>query len=144
MDAVLVRPAEAQDVPALWRCDGYAESHPERKSQIERAVRRQQCFVAEAAGQVAGFAVLHYEFFAQGFISLIVVAAASRRRGVALQLVRAAERACRTEKLFSSTNASNVAAQALLRTAGFSRSGEVDNLDLGDPEYIYFKEVART
>jgi ribosomal protein S18 acetylase RimI-like enzyme len=123
------------------RCDAFAQSHPERKSFIERAVQRQQCLVAESDGQVAGFAVLHHEFFEQPFISLVVVAVEFRRRGIALQLLRAVESACGSSKLFSSTNASNLPAQELLRKAGFSRSGVVENLDPGDAEYIYFKEA---
>jgi len=143
MNAVRVRPAAVGDVPALWRCDTLAELRADRKSQIERAVQRQECFVAEAEGEVAGFSILHHEFFGRGFISLVIVAGEFRRRGIALSLLGAAENACRTSKLFTSTNASNVPAQALLRKSGFSRSGVVDNLDPGDPEYIYFKEVRR-
>lgn len=142
VDLASIRPAAIEDVPALWDCDALAQPGPDRKRHIERAVQRQQCLVAEVEGQVAGFTVLHHEFFDNAFISLVVVRPGFRRRGVGSQLIRAAELACRTAKLFSSTNASNLAAQHLLRKAGFSRSGVVDNLDTRDPEYIYFKEVA--
>ena len=139
MNAVRVRPAATGDVPALWRCDTQAALHVERRSQIEHAVLRQECFLAEVEGDVAGFSVLHHEFFGRGFISLVVVAGEFRRHGIALRLLGAAESACRTSKHFTSTNESNAPAQALLRKAGFSRSGLVDNLDPGDPEYSYFK-----
>lgn len=144
MKPVRVRLAAAEDVQTLCRCDTLSELHAYRKSQIERAVQRQECFVAEVEGVVAGFSVLHHEFFGRGFISLVVVASEFRRRGIALRLLAAAEVACRTSTLFTSTNASNGPAHALLRKAGFARSGVVDNLDPGDPEYIYFKEARKT
>ncbi len=56
-----------------------------------------------------------------------------------LRLLAAAEDACRTEKLFTSTNASNGAAQRLFASAGFVRSGQIEHLDEGDPELVYVK-----
>jgi len=139
MAAVRVRPADAADLSALRHCDEYAHRSPERSASIERAIRKGQCLVAAVDSRLAGFVVLTHEFFEQGFVSLVVVAREFRRRGVGSVLVRAAEAECRTEKLFSSTNASNLAAQALLEKAGFVRSGVVENLDVADPEFIYFK-----
>ena len=144
MSEAHVRPATMADLAASWECDAYAHSSAQRKSYIERAIRQQQCLLAEVANQVAGFAVLNHEFFEQGFISLVVVSSRFRRRGIGLLLLRNAEAVCRTSKVFSSTNASNQLAQALFNRAGFSRSGVVENLDPADPEYIYFKEVRRT
>ncbi len=40
-------------------------------------------------------------------------------------------------KLFTSTNASNIAMQRLLVASGFIDSGIVHGLDDGDPELIY-------
>jgi len=48
---------------------------------------------------------------------------------------------CRTPKLFSSTNRSNLPMQALLLKTGFAESGIVYNLDAGDPEVIYYQEI---
>ncbi|WP_332862543.1 GNAT family N-acetyltransferase [Janthinobacterium svalbardensis] len=76
-------------------------------------------------------------FFGHGFVSLVVVAPGQQRRGVGLRLLAAAEAACQTEKLFTSTNASNGAAQRLFASAGFVRSGRIDHLDEGDPELVY-------
>lgn len=59
------------------------------------------------------------------------------RRGVGLRLLAAAMAACRTAKLFTSTNQSNLAAQRLFAGAGFVRSGHIEHLDEGDPELLY-------
>ena len=45
------------------------------------------------------------------------------------------------KKLFASTNASNTASQALMTKAGFVPSGQIDNLDEGDPERVYVKFI---
>ncbi|MFA6069634.1 MAG: GNAT family N-acetyltransferase [Janthinobacterium sp.] len=74
-----------------------------------------------------------------GFVSLVVVAPGQQRRGVGLRLLAAAADACRTEKLFTSTNQSNGAAQRLFASAGFVRSGRIEHLDEGDPELVYMK-----
>ena len=48
---------------------------------------------------------------------------------------------CRTPKLFTSTNQSNIPMQRLLATLEFARSGFIENLDEGDPEVVYFKRL---
>lgn len=46
---------------------------------------------------------------------------------------------CETPKLFSSTNQSNDAMQALFAKVGFERSGVIYNLDPNDPEIVYYR-----
>jgi ribosomal protein S18 acetylase RimI-like enzyme len=125
----------------MLQCDAYAQSHEGRHNFIRQAVAQQQCFVAVSGVAIVGFIVLTHGFFEQGFIPLVVVAQSHRRTGVGLQLLRAVESSCRTAKLFTSTNSSNVVAQALLSKAGFARSGIIENLDVQDPEFVYFKWV---
>ena len=71
----------------------------------------------------------------------VVVRPERRRRGVASALIRAVEAASPTPKLFTSTNRSNTAMQAVCASLGFVPSGVIDNLDDGDPELVYFKRV---
>jgi ribosomal protein S18 acetylase RimI-like enzyme len=108
---------------------------------LVEAVKAGDCWVARVEGGVAGYAVLDRSFFNQGFLSSLGVLPVFRRQGVASTLVRHAESICPAEKLFTSTNRSNVAAQKLFETLGFVRSGWIDNLDEGDPEIVYFKRV---
>jgi hypothetical protein len=43
--------------------------------------------------------------------------------------------------MFTSTNASNVAMRSLLEAEGWSFSGQLDGLDEGDPELVFFTTV---
>ena len=38
----------------------------------------------------------------------------------------------------------NAAALALFQKLGFSRSGQIDNLDPDDPELVFFKDVGQS
>lgn len=137
----LIRQARPDDVHALINLDAYATAHASRREFIDDAVVRQQCLVAVAGEQCAGYLVLTHDFFHHGFVALVVVSPAHQRQGVALGLLAGAEAACRTPKLFASTNASNRASQAMLTKAGFVPSGHIDNLDENDPERVYVKFV---
>ena len=48
---------------------------------------------------------------------------------------------CKKEKLFTSTNKSNVPMQKLMEKLKYKKSGIVHNLDPGDPELFFFKKV---
>ncbi len=136
---IVTRIAGHGDVAAMLACDAYAQTHPERGEAVRAAVDSDLCMVAIRAGQVAGYALRHEDFFGYDFVSLVVVAPGQQRRGVGLRLLAAAADACRTEKLFTSTNQSNGAAQRLFASAGFVRSGRIEHLDEGDPELVYVK-----
>ncbi|MGK5045841.1 GNAT family N-acetyltransferase [Janthinobacterium sp. GB4P2] len=138
-EQIITRVAQAGDVDAMLACDAYAQAHASRGDAVRAAVGKGHCQVAIRAGQVAGYVLTHDDFFGYGFVSLVVVALGQQRRGVGLRLMAAAEAACQTEKLFTSTNQSNLAAQRLFASAGFVRSGQIDHLDEGDPELVYVK-----
>lgn len=138
-DGIITRAAQAGDVEAMLACDAYAQAHASRGEAVRAAVGQGHCQVAVHAGQVAGYVLTRDDFFDYGFVSLVVVAPAHQRRGVGLRLLAAAEAACTTAKLFTSTNQSNLAAQRLFASAGFVRSGQIDHLDEGDPELVYMK-----
>lgn len=134
-----IRQACPDDVPKMCECDVYASTNPSRARFITTAVEKRLCTVAVDAGHVLGYVLLTHDFFEHGFISLVVVSPAHRRKGIGLRLIAAAEATCNTTKLFSSANQSNHASQQLLSRAGFQRSGVVENLDDDDPELIYIK-----
>lgn len=131
------------DVRRVSELDSLEYRGSSRRRQIEAAAREGTLIVAEVEDEIAGYAVIDYAFFQRGFVALVVVASRHRRRGIGLQLLRAARRMCRTGTLFTSTNASNLAAQSLFEAAGFKRAGVVENLEPGDPELIYCVEVNR-
>jgi ribosomal protein S18 acetylase RimI-like enzyme len=100
-----------------------------------------ECLVAREGDDVVGFAVVNRSFFAQPFIVLLIVHPDQRRRGIASALIRHVECTSAGPKLFTSTNRSNVAMQAVLRSLGFVPSGVVENLEENDPELIFFKRI---
>jgi hypothetical protein len=64
-----------------------------------------------------------------------------RRKGMGRGLIKHLEKKCKTEKLFTSTNKSNLPMQKLMKKMNYVRSGIIHNLDPDDPELIYFKKV---
>ena len=138
-DGIITRAALPGDVDAMLACDAYAQAHASRGDAVRAAVGQGHCQVAIRAGQVAGYVLTRDDFFDYGFVSLVVVSPAHQRRGVGVRLLAAAEAACQTDKIFTSTNQSNLAAQRLFASAGFVRSGQIDHLDEGDPELVYMK-----
>lgn len=162
---VMVRQARPGDVRGIEEADLVARVDRDRRRFIRHSVAEGAAYVAVfggvAAGAVAtggaasggagaagsestttegavvGYLVLEHGFFGRGFISMLAVHPDHRRAGVATALVHHAERACRSDRLFTSTNQSNLVMQALLDRLGYVRSGIVDHLDPGDPELIY-------
>jgi ribosomal protein S18 acetylase RimI-like enzyme len=91
-----------------------------------------------------GYVILDNSFFGHAFIPLLLVAAGNRRRGIGTQLIVEAENRCRREKLFTSANETNVAAQTLFEQREFVRSGRIENLDDTDDELVFCKWLRDT
>lgn len=139
-DRPRIRLATVADLPLVLATDHMSED-PKRRDFLRTAVELHQCWLAEAAGQALGYCVADESFFGYPFISLVMVAPTFRRGGVATALVRHIEGLFSGQKLFTSTNESNVPMQALLDRLGYVRSGVIENLDEGDPELVYFKRI---
>lgn len=115
--------------------------HPRRIRFIDRVLQSATCLVAERRGCVIAYAALEYTFYDSGFVSMVYVAEPERRRGVGRALMEALAARCETEKLFTSTNESNQPMRQLLSRLGYIPSGIIDNLDPGDPEFVYFLDL---
>lgn len=85
--------------------------------------------------------MLNYTFYSNGFIDMLYVHSDHRRSGAGGALLRHMESLCQTPKLFTSTNLSNLPMQSLLSRSGYELSGVIQNLDVGDPEIVYYKRV---
>lgn len=117
--------------------DAGLRADPTRAEQLRTSVASETALVAIVSGALVGYTVLDHSFFGNAFLVLLVVRADSRRKGFGTALLRAAEARAQTAKVFASTNQSNPPMQRLLESAGYQRSGVIENLDAGDPELIY-------
>jgi len=139
-----IRPAAESDVEALCSFDLVARRDDARHEFIRRSVAAGSCHVAEVGGEVFGYAVLSHAFYGHGFIEMLYVHPGRRRRGTGAALLLHMESLCRTPKMFTSTNLSNLPMQSLLNRMGYAPSGVIHNLDEGDPEVVYFKRLRQT
>jgi ribosomal protein S18 acetylase RimI-like enzyme len=138
--AEAVRPATTNDLVALLALDPLAQTDAGRRSLLSNSVDAGECLVCEDEGQVAGFIVVKpCHFFGRDFIELLWVAPRVRRTGVGRSLMEAATtRREGSAVVFTSTNRSNEAMRALLEAGGWRFSGQLDGLDEGDPELVYY------
>lgn len=137
-----IRPAVASDVESICAFDPIAQTDDGRRRRfIERAIAGGECFVVLVETQVVAYSVLDYSFYEQGFIAMLYVAARWRRQHYGHMLLLHMETRCRTNKIFTSTNLSNLEMQALLAKRGYQLSGVIHNLDERDPELVYFKPL---
>jgi ribosomal protein S18 acetylase RimI-like enzyme len=138
---IIVKKATEKNLESIWALDRMVLGNSSRKDFLTNAVRADQCWIAQIGGTVVGFGVLKQSFYRHSFLPLLIVHPNHRRRGVATALIRHIESICPTEKLFTSTNESNLTAQRVFEALGFVRSGCIENLDEGDPEIVYFKHL---
>jgi ribosomal protein S18 acetylase RimI-like enzyme len=138
---MLVEPATPNEYDAVRALDCEFTRLRDRVDALREWIAKGECLVARDNGEILGFAIANTSFFAQCFIVLLVVHGKHRRKGVASALIRSIEAHSPTPKIFTSTNQSNTAMQAVCDSLGFKRSGIIENLDDGDPEIVYFKRL---
>ncbi|MNO97905.1 putative acyltransferase [compost metagenome] len=138
---MLVTKATVSDLPLLSKIDSMVIGSEIRKPKIEQYILNEQCVVASINNEPVGFACFDTHFFECCFIQLVIVNPDFRRLGIASALIRYIEENCPTSKLFTSTNASNTNMQQVCLSQGFVKSGIIENLDDGDPEWVYFKQI---
>jgi GNAT superfamily N-acetyltransferase len=130
---MIVRTAEQADRDAIVGIDAHG-----RRARLAAAIEAGQCLVFDADG-VAGFVVtVPKGFFGRDFVELLMVERRRRRAGIGRALLQAAVHSASTSRVFTSTNRSNTPMRALLDREAWSLSGELDGLDVGDPELVYF------
>jgi ribosomal protein S18 acetylase RimI-like enzyme len=139
MTPASIRQASTDDIEAITAL--HKPGDAAHRLWIARMVQSGCCYLSQLDERIAGYGVLEYSFFGNGFVSMLYVAEDSRRRGIASELMRHMQQSCRTPKLFCSTNRSNTPMQLLLLKLGYQCSGVVDNLDEGDPELFFFKRT---
>jgi ribosomal protein S18 acetylase RimI-like enzyme len=139
-----IKKATLKDLPAIIEVMK-AGSTADHTDFITRSVKSEQCQIALIGDKVVGFGIFGTSlFFHREFMELLIVHPEYWRKGIGTALIRRLERLCTTGKFFTSTNQSNVRAQKTYEAYGFIRSGYIENLDEGDPEIIYCKNLNDT
>jgi ribosomal protein S18 acetylase RimI-like enzyme len=138
----IIERASSGDFEHIYALDETVHAGPPRRRFIGEACAHGRIAVARVDDAIRGYVIFDESFFDQFFVRLLIVDPDFRRRGLATALMRAAELACQSGKLFTSTNQSNIPMQQLCERLGFVKSGYVENLDEGDPELIYVKMLA--
>jgi uncharacterized protein (DUF952 family)/GNAT superfamily N-acetyltransferase len=141
---VQIRVATPNDTPAIGDVDPLVRGADlSRGTLVEDAVhgrRDSLCLVATAGpggSRPAGYTVLRRaHFFGRDFIELLVVAPVVRRRGIGSALLAATAGVCAGERVFTSTNRSNLPMRALLAGQGWRLSGRIGGLDPDDDELV--------
>ena len=134
-----VRLAGTRDRRALPEIDPNVASDLDRRHAIDSAIAARHCWIADYAGQPAGYGLASRNFFSRDFIDLVYVAEFARRAGVGAAILTAIENACGATSIFTSTNESNRPMRELLKSRDYKPSGRIENLDPGDPELVYVK-----
>ncbi|MCX4165706.1 MULTISPECIES: N-acetyltransferase [Paraburkholderia] len=139
-----IRVADGAEIAQLAQLDPIALRDEKRKAFIGKAVEMGHCWIATDAHDqrsLLGYGILNHSFFEQNFIALVVVKENARRQGVATAIIKALEAQCCGNRVFTSTNASNMSMRGLLDRLGYTGSGQIDNLDAGDPELVFVKLI---
>ena len=148
--AVLLRPYHPDDLETLYAIDqacfvpGVSYSQRELKGFIGH--RDSQTWIAEEAGQIAGFLIVHREPRKILHIITIDVPEAWRRRGVGSLLMDAAEHWAREQGLRMiglETAQDNLAAQKFYAARGYTKVDEVARYySDGTDAWLMVKELA--
>ena len=112
-----------------------------REEKIIKAISDNECFIVLVDNGEVGFIIFDYRFFDQGWIELIIIEEKYRGKGIGGQAINLICRQCKTDKVFTSTNRSNIQMQKALTKVGFTFAGKIDGLDDGDPELFYYKKI---
>lgn len=139
LSEIKTRLAGTRDRRAFGEFDERAAKDLQRRELIDAAIAARRCWVAEGFGKVVGYGILSKNFFHRDFVEIVYVAEDARRTGAGAALLGAIERSIKADRLFTSTNESNVAMRALLFTRGYRESGRIENLDPNDPELVFVK-----
>ena len=137
-----IRAATTSDLEAVLKIAELTSSSTERESLLKLRVESGECLVSEGQSRVVGFVTLaRRSFFGRDFIELLAVDPDCRRKGVGGALLRRCVNEATTSAIFVSANRSNHTMLNLLRKERWQFSGELEGLDEGDPELVFYRST---
>ncbi len=132
----MVRSGSLADVDAIDAFDPFAG---DRREELANG----RCLVAECDGRVVAY--LAYSpagFIGRPFIHFLAVAREHRRRGIATELLAAAQARVGTGRVFISTGESNQVMLALLAGQGWIPAGCVQGVNTnGSAECFFYRDL---
>ncbi|NWK67640.1 GNAT family N-acetyltransferase [Bacillus paramycoides] len=138
-----VTKASINDLDPIVHIDIEIIGDDSRRNYIKHAINEGQCIIVKEGNSISGFLTYDTNFFGYTFLSLIIISPTKRRKGHASSLISYTLSHSPTQKIFSSTNKSNENMQKVFQVNGFIRSGMIENLDEGDPEFIFYTKKLR-
>ena len=138
-----IRKAIQADAASLKELDTVVAHDPTKAERIDEWLEHDEVLVAELENKIVGYGVYNHAFFRQGQVDMLMIHSDYRRQKIGEQLLIALEQLCTTPKFWVTTNLSNQRMQRLLSRLGFKLCGYIDELDLGDPELVFVKLIAR-
>jgi ribosomal protein S18 acetylase RimI-like enzyme len=137
----LIRRGTQADAPILKDLDTMVPIDPARGESIDQWLREDPVLVAEVDGRVVGYGVFDHGFFGQSNVAMLMIHREFRGRKLGEQLLRKLEELGDTPKFFVTTNQSNHRMQRLLSRMGYRPGGYIHELDPGDPELVFVKNI---
>jgi ribosomal protein S18 acetylase RimI-like enzyme len=135
------RRADPSDLEAVLALDRASPLGRERAALLTSRVQAGEVILFEKEDQLLGFAVVRKRsFFGRDFVELLTVTESSRRRGVGSNLLEEVVKRSSSVRIFTSTNQSNSEMIGLLEKTSWQFSGQLQGIDEGDPELIFFKD----
>jgi len=130
--------ADAIDMKTLDTC---VPMDPSRSHAIDRWLKEDSVIVVEMEGKVLGYGVFNHGFFEQSSVAMLMIHPDHRGRAIGEQILRHLEGLGDTPKFYVTTNQSNHRMQRLLSRMGYRPGGYIHELDPGDPELVFVKDI---
>jgi ribosomal protein S18 acetylase RimI-like enzyme len=140
----LIRRGTRADAAVLKDLDTIVPTDPARAESIDRWLRDDPVLVAEVGGRVVGYGVFDHGFFGQSSVAMLMIQEEYRGQKIGEHILRRLEVFGDTPKFYVTTNQSNHRMQRLLSRMGYRLGGYIHELDPGDPELVFVKDIGLT
>lgn len=133
--------ADWNDAQSIRSIDPIVPINPSRAEMIDTWLQRDFVLVAEMDNRIVGYGVFNHEFFRQSQIDMLMISKEYRGKRIGEMLLLSLEKYADTAKMFITTNLSKHPMQKLLLRNGYKPCGYIDELDPGDPELVFVKQM---